>query len=219
MVKLELPPRGVLNPNSDVDPLRFYYKPLVGRVFTSRLQIGLDLIDGHFQRLLEIGYGSGLLMPTLSRVTDELYGADLLPEPAGLRATLLKLGVSPRELVQADIRELPFTDGFFDGVVAFSILEHLKQAELTMALAELARVISPGGRLLIGLPAVHKLMNAAFTAIGFSNIGDHHFSGLPDVLHAAKAHFTVEKRACLPRLLDRAPAGWAPYSAVLFRRK
>jgi ubiquinone/menaquinone biosynthesis C-methylase UbiE len=216
-MRFELPPRGTLNPNSDVDPLRYYYTPVVGRIFTSRLQIGLDLIDGRFRRLLEIGYGSGLLMPSLSRVSEEISGADLLPEPPGLRATLARLGVHPRELVQADVQKLPFPDGHFDGAVAFSILEHLKRPEL--ALAELARVLEPGGRLLVGMPAVHPVMNAAFAAIGFRNIGDHHFSALPQVLEAAQKDFSVEKRASLPRLMRWAPTGWAPYSAVLFRRK
>ena len=219
MVRLELPPRGTLSPNSAVDPLRYYYTPLVGKIFTSRLQVGLDLLSGRFHRLLEIGYGSGLLMPTLTRFTDELYGVDLLSEPPGLRATLGRLGVSPKELLQADVQKLPFADGFFDGAVAFSILEHLKRPELERALGELARVLGRGGRLLIGCPAVHPVMNAAFAAIGFRGIRDHHFSGIADVLDAAREDFTVERRACLPRLLDRAPAGWAPYSAVLFRRR
>jgi SAM-dependent methyltransferase len=218
-MRFELPPKGTLRPNSDVDPLRYYYTPLVGRIFTSRLQIGLDLIETRFRRLLEIGYGSGLLMPSLSRACDEIYGADLLPEPPGLRQTLAGLGVTPRELVQADVRKLPFADGLFDGVVAFSILEHLKKPELSRALAELGRVLEPGGRLLIGMPAVHPVMNAAFAAIGFANIDDHHFSGLPEVLSAARDWFSVERRASLPRLMRFAPAGWAPYSAVLFRRK
>ena len=216
---LQLPPRGMLSPNSEVDPFRYYYAPVLGRIFSARLQIGLDLIEGRFQRLLEIGYGSGLLMPTLSKVTDELCGADLLPEPQGLRDRLKQLGVQPKELVQADVRKLPFADGKFDGVVAFSILEHLKADELREAVAELARVLEPGGRLLVGCPAVHKMMNVAFAAIGFADIDDHHFSSITDVMREARAHFTVEKRSSLPRLLDHAPAGWAPYSAVLFRKK
>jgi SAM-dependent methyltransferase len=214
-----LPPRGTLTQNNEVDPLRYYYLPVVGRIFVSRLQAGLDLLDGRFRRLLEIGYGSGLLLSTLAAVTDEIYGADLEQEPPGLRETLAQLGVHPKELVRADIRALPFSDRFFDGVVAFSILEHLKAPELRDALAELARVIEPGGRLLVGLPAVHRVMNAAFAAIGFTEIDDHHFSGLPEVLRAADAHFTVEKRAALPRVMKHAPAGWAPYNTVLFRRR
>jgi SAM-dependent methyltransferase len=219
MVRFELPPAGALKPNNEVDPFKFYYRPLIGRVFAARLDTGLRLVEGRFQKLLEIGYGSGLLMPTLARVTDELYGADLEREPAGLREALARLGVTPKQLVQADIRKLPFDESSFDGVVAFSILEHLKQHELDEAAREVARVLQPGGRFLVGCPAVHKAMNAAFAAIGFSGIENHHFSGLPDVVRAAEPWFTVEKRASWPSLMGVAPLGWAPYSSVLLRRK
>jgi SAM-dependent methyltransferase len=218
-VRFELPPRGALRPNSDVDPFRFYYQPLVGRVFAARLDVGLELLDGRFERLLEIGYGSGLLMPTLSRACDELYGADLEPEPPGLRAALERLGVRPAALVQADVQNLPFPVEKFDGVVAFSILEHLDRGELERAAREVARVLRAGGRFLVGCPAVHRAMNAAFAAIGFRGIEAHHKSGVPDVLAACAPWFTVEKRATLPRLLERAPLGWAPYTAVLLRKR
>src|SRR5689334_18622004 len=122
-MKFELPPAGTLVPNNDVDPLPYYYKPLIGRVFQARLDAGLQLLDGRFRRLLEIGYGSGLLMPTLAAACDELYGIDLEREPPELRARLRTLGVAPRELVQADVRSLPFSDAMFDGAVAFSIFE------------------------------------------------------------------------------------------------
>src|SRR5262245_41525749 len=140
MLRLQLPPRGTLSPNNAVDPLRFYYKPLVGRLFSARINTGLGLIANRFHRLLEIGYGSGLLMPTLASVADEIYGADLEVEPPTLRATLEQLGVRPKQLVQADVQKLPFADGYFDGVVAFSILEHLKQNELELAITEVARI-------------------------------------------------------------------------------
>jgi ubiquinone/menaquinone biosynthesis C-methylase UbiE len=176
-------------------------------------------LDGRFNRILEIGYGSGLLMPTLASVCDELYGLDLVPEPPGLRARLAKLGVTPKQLVQADAQKTPFADGFFDGVVAFSIFEHLRDHELATALGEAARVLVPGGRLLVGCPAVHKIMNAAFSAIGFSDIEQHHFSTINDVLNAAKPHFEVTRHEVLPSLMRRLPLGWAPYTTVLLQRR
>ena len=222
-VRFQLPPRGLLTPNNEVDPFRFYYRPLVGRVFAARLDVGLALIEGRFRRLLEIGYGSGLLMPTLAGITDELWGVDLEAEPPGLRAALATLDVHPTELVRASICELPLPDAHFDGVVAFSILEHLDANELVRAAKEVARVLEPGGLFLVGCPAVHKAMNAAFAALGFHGIEDHHKSGLPDVLAACDPYFTVEKRASLPRALDRLPVrppiGWAPYAAVLLRKR
>jgi SAM-dependent methyltransferase len=216
MIRFRLPEQGTLRQNSEVDPLRYYYKPLVGRVFCARIQIGLDLLPGRFRRLLEIGYGSGLLMPTLSACADELYGADREPEPPGLLEALSRLGVRIKGLMQADLaRGLPFQDGFFDGVVAFSILEHLRAEELTRAFAELGRVLAPGGRLLVGCPAVHPLMNLAFRAIGFSGIEHHHFSSMADVLASSKPCFRVDGIATLPRMLRRLPVGLAPYTAAL----
>jgi ubiquinone/menaquinone biosynthesis C-methylase UbiE len=218
-LRLQLPPVGALTANGDSDPLPFYYKPLVGRLFAARLNIGLALLDGRFKRVLEIGYGSGLLMPTLASISDQIYGLDLAPEPAGLRARLQQLGVQPEELVQADVKRMPFAAGHFDGVIAFSIFEHLKSDELAPALAEVARVLEPGGRFLVGCPAVHKIMNAAFSAIGFANIEQHHFSTIADVLAAAQTHFTVERHDALPGVMRRLPLGWAPYTTVLLRRR
>jgi SAM-dependent methyltransferase len=218
-LKLALPPRGVLVPNNEVDPLKFYYWPIVGRIFRARIDAGLGLIDRRFHRLLEIGYGSGLLLPTLARVTDELHGADLQREPAGLRDALARLGVAPTSLVQADIQRLPFDDGFFDGIVAFSILEHLKRTELATAAAELGRVTRRGGQLLIGCPAVHKTMVAAFSAIGFSGIENHHFSGIADAVAACETDFRVAGHATLPSILRGARLGIAPYTTVLLERR
>ncbi|HEY2745512.1 MAG TPA: class I SAM-dependent methyltransferase [Polyangia bacterium] len=216
---LRLPPPGALVPNNAVDPLPFYYRPFVGKVFAARLNSGLRLLDGRYRRVLEIGYGSGLLMPTLASVCDELYGLDLEREPPGLRDRLARLGVAPKELVQANARAMPFADGFFDVVVAFSVFEHLRAHELELTLAEAARVLSPNGRLLVGCPAVHKLMNAAFATIGFSDIEEHHFSTIADVVAAATPWFTVERRAALPSVMKTMPLGWAPYTTVLLARR
>jgi SAM-dependent methyltransferase len=219
-VRLVLPPPGTLTPIGASDPLRFYYKPLVGRLFQARLNTGLQLLDRRFRRLLEIGYGSGLLIPTLASISDEFHGVDIEREPTGLRGALETLGVRAAELFTADVQELPYPDAHFDGAVAFSILEHLRRGPLRNAAAEIARVLEPGGLFLVGCPAVHRAMNLAFALIGFGAIRDHHFSGIGDVLEACAPHFEEVRRATLPCLFDRAvPLGWAPYTTVLLRRR
>ncbi|MBS1907599.1 MAG: class I SAM-dependent methyltransferase [Actinobacteria bacterium] len=50
----------------------------------------------------------------------------------------------------ASMRELPFPDGSFGGVLAWYSLIHLPPAELEEVLGELARVLAVGGRILIG---------------------------------------------------------------------
>lgn len=220
-LRLRLPPPGLLSPNNAVDPLRFYYRPIVGRIFRARLQIGLDLIPVRSPRLLEVGYGSGLLLPTLAAATGALYGVDREPAPPALLPTLAQLGVHPRGLVCADVTALPFPDAFFQGAVAFSILEHLRRPALLRACRELARVIAPGGYLLVGCPAVHRAMNAAFAAIGFRGIEDHHFSSIRDVLAACAPDFRCTRAATWPAALGTlglARSGLAPYTATLLVR-
>jgi SAM-dependent methyltransferase len=52
--------------------------------------------------------------------------------------------------VQGDLFHLPFRDGVFDLVFNSSTLEHLEP--WPVALAEMARVTRPGGRLFVGVP-------------------------------------------------------------------
>jgi SAM-dependent methyltransferase len=56
------------------------------------------------------------------------------------------------DAVVADAMELPFQDGYFDAVLSNSTLDHLSsRREVGVALTELARVLRPGGRLVITL--------------------------------------------------------------------
>lgn len=51
--------------------------------------------------------------------------------------------------VACDAVALPFTDGSFPKVVTSDLLEHLYPQDLPLAFAELARVIAPGGRVVV----------------------------------------------------------------------
>jgi hypothetical protein len=64
MTKLYLPPKGILEPNNDDDRLKYYYVPIVGRLYVGRINMTLGLLKrDEFSSILEIGYGSGVLMP------------------------------------------------------------------------------------------------------------------------------------------------------------
>jgi SAM-dependent methyltransferase len=49
-----------------------------------------------------------------------------------------------------DVRALPFADGSFDAIYSMGTIEHF--AETEQAVAEMARVLKPGGRAIIGVP-------------------------------------------------------------------
>lgn len=105
-------------------------------------------------RVLDAGCGTG---GVLSRLAP--YGARV-----GIDVSALALGFARcrghRCLAQATVEALPFPDATFDLVVSFDVLQHAAIADDRHACAELARVLRPGGWLLLRLPAYDWLRSA-----------------------------------------------------------
>lgn len=96
------------------------------------------------RRALDAGAGTGRYVSALRKAGFHVTGVDL--STGMLAAAAVKLG-SSEELVNADIRSLPFPHASFDLAVAARVLGHIPEIET--ALAEIARVVVPGGVLLI----------------------------------------------------------------------
>lgn len=99
-------------------------------------------------RILDIGVGTGRLLPLLERacpVPCELWGVDISPRMMG-PAGRVPLREPPR-LLLADAHRLPFVDGAFDRVIQVGALGGF--TDPARALAEMVRVAAPGARLLV----------------------------------------------------------------------
>lgn len=198
--RFTLPPRGTLSPNSPDDPLPFYYRPLVGQLYRHRIQMGLDLLPAG-ERVLEVGVGSGVLVPTLTRAYRVYVGTDLILAPG------LSLLVQPgcdatfRAADLLGVNDLP--EGAFDAVVCFSVLEHIHDAD--GAARSLAAALAPGGTLVTGYPMVSPLMTRAFALIGYHGIDEHHVSPPVRIAQAlGRVLHPVARRAFPPRAPIRA---------------
>ena len=154
------------------DPIEFYHRRWVGKLYVERINRGLRMLgDRPVARALEVGYGAGAVQLALIDRVHELHGIDLDADPQALSAFLAERHRKPR-LVQGTVYELPYANDFFDLVVSFSVFEHLH--DFGRALREVNRVLRPGGEFLLGMPAVNRMMEAAFFAIGYKNIDDMH---------------------------------------------
>ncbi len=112
-------------------------------------------VDG--RRVLDAGCGSGPLSAALCAKGAIMTGFDSSPAMVDLARQRLGEGAV---LHVADLsRPLPFADGAFDDVVSSLVLHYLR--DWTAPLAELRRVLRPGGRLILSVnhPLLHKLLN------------------------------------------------------------
>jgi ubiquinone/menaquinone biosynthesis C-methylase UbiE len=125
-----------------------------------------------------VGYGAGAVQLALAAGVDELHGIDLDADPEVVNG-ILKASRASATLRQGNVYALPYPDNHFDLAVSFSVFEHL--AEYEKALREVYRVLAPGGLFLLGMPAVNRLMEAGFLAIGFNGINHHHVTTPGDV--------------------------------------
>ncbi len=96
---------------------------------------------------LDVGCGDGALASELARRGAIVTGLD--PDPAMIAAQR-QAGIEGAQLrlVEAKAELLPFPDASFDAVLAVAVLCFVRDAE--RAVVEMARVLKPGGRLVIG---------------------------------------------------------------------
>ena len=147
-------------------------------------------------RVLDAGCGAGWGTALLAREA-EAVGVDL--SPAAIAAARREHG-EEAEFAEGDLGALPFGEAAFDAVVCFEALTHL--ADPAAALAELRRVLRPGGLLLASAPNP-----AAYPAGNPLELSRIEPAELEAMLGERFAKVAVHpQRACLASLLGEPPA-------------
>lgn len=197
-MKIVLPSNDHVYETSEYDPVAYYYKPIMGAVYRQRLKAAAQLLGRRrFDKLLEIGFGSGIFLPELSRHCSKLYGVSIHSKVALVQKTLEEEHVAAQLLV-GDVRALEFPDGTFDAVVCVSVLEHIR--ELDMAIGEIARVTGDSGIVVLGFPVRNVITNAFYRSVGYDPV-ELHPSRCRDILKALSARLKIDAYASFPRFL------------------
>lgn len=100
------------------------------------------LAPGPGDVVVDLGCGSGRVL---------VWNRDLGAYSVGIDASPFFASEARAEidLALGDLRRLPFADGTFSKAYALDVLEHLSRAALESALAEIARILKPGGQLFV----------------------------------------------------------------------
>lgn len=116
--------------------------------------------------ILDLGCGVKPYEPLLARPGDRWVGVD---HPVTLQGSY---GVFTLADVFADCHQLPFADGYFDSVICTQVLEHV--AEPGRVLQEAARVLRPGGVLLLTAPLLWPLHEEPYDFFRYTPYGLRH---------------------------------------------
>jgi SAM-dependent methyltransferase len=121
----------------------------------------LDPFAKNGASVLEVGCGTGYMASRLSRQ----YGWRMFPTDLQREGLVYGLKQGIERMAQSEISALPFADGGFDAVVSLDVMVYLPRGEEGLAIAELARVLAPGGLLVLRTAALEILRShhAEFT--------------------------------------------------------
>jgi SAM-dependent methyltransferase len=100
-------------------------------------------------------------LPSSTRVLDAGCGEGVIVDEyaARLDITGLDANYASERVRQGSLTALPFPDGSFDRALCLDVLEHLAYEDQPRALAELFRVLRPGGELLVSVPNLAHLQS------------------------------------------------------------
>lgn len=106
-------------------------------------------------RLVDIGTGTGRMIELFGAEASQAVGVDRSPEMLRLaRVKLAEAGLQTAELRQGDMYALPLPGSFADTVIIHQVLHYAQQP--AAAVTEAARLLAPGGQLIIVDFAPHE---------------------------------------------------------------
>ncbi len=140
-------PWGTAEFFAEVERFRYSVQPFMHRL------IGFQHYAG--KRVLEVGCGLGTDLVQFARAGARVTGIDLSPRSIELTRQRFALEGLPGTFLVADAEQLPFEAESFEVVYSFGVLHHTP--DIARAIAEIHRVLVPGGELILMLYHRHSL--------------------------------------------------------------
>ncbi|MBP1691364.1 MAG: Methyltransferase type 11 [Bacteroidetes bacterium] len=173
------------------------------RLIQRRKRYGTAMLQGipggKHRTALDVGCGAGAYLEELVTMGYRATGMDLSPEMLeSCRKRFDRKGFasSPVELCHGDIEHLPFQDHQFDLVLCIGVLGYLLTDE--KALAEIMRVLKPGGHLLLNVTNLYSLSDIDFhirkKAISLLTFGRKNGRSPGDLGYAAQSDWMLKNR-------------------------
>ena len=109
-------------------------------------------------RVLDVGCGWGYNLFLLRELGLDPVGIDIVQNDFPAARRIAEANGASLLLAGADVGRLPFMSGSFDAVTSVETMEHVYREDRESAFREIARVLTPGGRLSLSTPNYGSLV-------------------------------------------------------------
>ncbi|MEI8130965.1 MAG: class I SAM-dependent methyltransferase [Leptolinea sp.] len=178
-------------------PAYAHPNPLINWLFWQRLRVAINDIvqEIPYERTLDFGCGSGILLPYLAEHSQYVLGLDIDLQPY---ERIQKYISFPSHIEVFDCREHPLPDyppNSFDLITALDVLEHV--TNLSTIFNQLMALLKPGGRLIISGPTENVFYKFGRLLTGKEFTGAYHERGIAEIAEFAHQVGKVKMLAVL----------------------
>ena len=154
-MKLLLPQKNELLKTGDVDYYYWNYSFPISAIQRYRFKKVIKFLgDINYNKLLEIGIGSGIFLPELSKHTSELYGCDIHNNYDNVKKLCKSYNIPKFYIEKQNIMKTTYNSKYFDVIVGVSVLEFVEN--LQMAIDEIKRILKKNGIFITLTPMENK---------------------------------------------------------------
>lgn len=178
----EAPPRSL---DEAAFPAYSHPNPLINWLFWKRLEDVIKVVaqNAPYEKVLDFGCGSGVLLPFLAEQSRNVVGMDIELSPYEMMKKYISFpaNIQVMDGNQTSLQDLP--PGSMDLIIALDVLEHVP--DLSDTLDQLIRLLKPGKKLIVSVPTENVLYQIGRKIAGREFSGAYHERGAADVIQLA----------------------------------
>jgi len=201
-MSLTIPDRSLLKKTGSVDYYDWNYKFPIKYIQLYRFKKIVQMLGKEkYPTLLEVGTGSGIFIPELSKHCDSIYACDIHNNFDHIDLLCKQYGISKYNVSTQSIEQTNFSDEQFDVVVAVSVLEFVP--DIPKALKEIKRILKKDGVFITICPMESKFLDFFLSLYTTKKPEEEFGNAREKVSKLLEDNFIVEKKGYMVPLIGK----------------